>query len=285
MNHLLERERQPILRIEQLHIEARVHKSNQPIVKDISLDIYKGEMVSLVGESGSGKSVTASAIAGLLPTALTISEGKILFQGTNLVGLPIKQRKQLLGKHIGYVFQDYQGSFTPFIRIGNQLTEIVRTHMNASRREAQELVMGWLERMALPADRVYTSYPFQLSGGQRQRVALAAAIMLKPSLLIADEPTTALDMITGNTILNLMKELQAQTGCAVLFISHDLRQVMHRSQRIAIMKEGKIVEVGDKEQIRHRPVHAYTQMLLNASPRLIREREQRVSEKELVLIE
>ncbi|MNI67398.1 Oligopeptide transport ATP-binding protein OppD [compost metagenome] len=164
--------------------------------------------------------------------------------------------------------QDYQGSFTPFIKIGKQLIETILTHKQVSRKEAKEIALAWLRRVALPAERVFTSYPFQLSGGQRQRISLAAALMLGPSLLIADEPTTALDVLTGEKILDLMAELQSQTGCAILLISHDLRQVLKRADRIAVMQEGRIVEMGETMQIRDQPVHPYTRQLLDACPRL-----------------
>ncbi|GKU78821.1 ABC transporter ATP-binding protein [Paenibacillus sp. L3-i20] len=257
-----------VLRVEQLYIDAYLHKKCKPLVHGISFSINKGETLALVGESGSGKSVTASAVAGLLPKALRIRAGNILFQGESLCKWTKQLRKQLRGNRIGYVFQDYQGSFTPFIKIGSQLMEMIRTHRKLTNNEAKEIAMLWLARVALPADRVFASYPFQLSGGQRQRIAIAAALMLEPSLLIVDEPTTALDVITSTLILDLIAQLQTDTGCAVLLISHHLRQVLQRSHYIAVMQDGIIVEQGTARTIRDCPNHPYTKLLLAASPKL-----------------
>ncbi|MEI7024171.1 ABC transporter ATP-binding protein [Paenibacillus sp. y28] len=261
--------KQVILQVKELTVSTPIQHQTRTLVSDISFTIHKGETLALVGESGSGKSVTACAIAGLLSKSLQIQAGVIYLEGENMQTWPVKKWKQIRGKRIGWVFQNYQGSFTPFIRIGNQLIEMLRTHNKGlSRRAAKEIVLAWLERTALPPKQVYESYPFQLSGGQRQRIALAAALMLEPSLLIADEPTTALDVLTGEKVLDLMDELQAQTGCAILLISHHLRQVLKRADQIAVMKEGQLMEIGTTAQIREQPIHAYTRSLLHACPRL-----------------
>ncbi|RJE87014.1 ABC transporter ATP-binding protein [Paenibacillus sp. 1011MAR3C5] len=257
-----------VLRIERLNIAVQKQKLIRPLIHEVSFSIAKGETLALVGESGSGKSVTASAVAGLLPNSLRITSGSIQFQGEDILARQEKQRTQLRGTRIGWIFQNYQGSFTPFLTIGSQLTEMLRTHRKLSRRAAKELVLSWLDQAALPAERVYASYPFQISGGQRQRAAIAAALMLEPSLVIADEPTTALDVITGERVLELMMDLQRLTGCAILFISHDLRHVMKRADRIAVMKEGRIMELGEPKQIREQPRHPYTKQLLDACPKL-----------------
>ncbi len=258
----------PILELKDLSICLHHGKQHQILVHDLNLMLRPGETLALVGESGSGKSLTANAVLGLLGNSLQISGGQILVCGEDIVPWSDKERRKLRGTGIGLVFQDYQGSFTPFIKIGKQFVETLRSHNSLSVQEAKLQAMNWLGRVGLPAERVFNSYPFQLSGGQRQRAAIAAALMLKPSLLIADEPTTALDVLTSETVLDLLDELQSQTGCAILMISHDLRQVLKRADTIAVMKEGRIVESGAAEVIRTRPTHAYTKMLLKSRPLL-----------------
>jgi ABC-type glutathione transport system ATPase component len=273
---------EPVLRLEHLSVYVQQGKSRQTLVHDLSLSIHRGEMLAIVGESGSGKSVTASAVLGLLPGSLHIGGGQIWFQGEDILTWPSKMRRQLLGKQIGYVFQDYQGSFTPFIKVGKQLLEMLHSHRKLSNNEAKRIALEWLREVGLPEERVFNSYPFQLSGGQRQRASLAAAMMLEPVLLIADEPTTALDVLTGERVLDLLGKLMRQTGCAVLMISHDLRHVMKRADQIAVMKQGEIVEMGLAETIRCEACHPYTNMLLEARP-LLSEIHARLAEETKVL--
>ncbi|WP_081890168.1 ATP-binding cassette domain-containing protein [Paenibacillus tyrfis] len=261
---------EPVLELERLTVHAVRGKARQPLVRDLSLAIRPGEMLALVGESGSGKSVTADAVLGLLPSSLRIGEGGIRFRGEEISAWPDKRKRQLRGKEMALVFQDYQGSFTPFMKVGKQLIEAVRSHVRITYDEAKELVLHWLNEVDLPAERVFGSYPFQLSGGQRQRAALAAAMLLQPKLLIADEPTTALDVLTGERVLDLMTKLRRQTGCAILFISHDLRLVLKRADIVAVMQGGRIVECGRADTIRYRAVHPYTRLLLESRPLLLR---------------
>lgn len=260
---------EPVLRIENLYICADKGKDHRLLVKDLSLEIRPGETVALVGESGSGKSVTAGAVLGLLPHNLQVTEGRIWLGGEDITSLPDKKRRKLRGSRIGFVFQDYQGSFTPFIKIGSQLVETLRSHQKWSRKEAKQIALDWLGEAGLPSERVYESYPFQLSGGQLQRAAMASAIMLKPALLIADEPTTALDVLAGERVLDLLAKLQAQTGCAVLLISHDLRHVMKRADMIAVMSGGQLRELERADKIMREASHPYTRMLLEAKPHLL----------------
>jgi ABC-type dipeptide/oligopeptide/nickel transport system ATPase component len=257
-----------VLRLENLKVYAQQGKRRYMLVHDSSFSIRRRETLALVGESGSGKSVTASAVLGLLPNSLHIGGGRIVFQGEDILLWPDKMKRRLRGKKIGFVFQDYQGSFTPFIKVGKQLVETIRSHCELSFNEAKSVALEWLHQVDLPAERVFNSYPFQLSGGQRQRAALAAAMMLQPELLIADEPTTALDVLTGERVLDVLTRLQRQTGCAVLMISHDLRHVMKRADTIAVMKDGRIVEMESAETLRLQARHPYTQMLLKARPLL-----------------
>lgn len=259
---------EPILQVKQLNIYAGQGTARNKLVHQLDLTIHRGETVALVGESGSGKSLTANAILGLLPKSLYVGEGQIRFQGEDILLWSDKKKRKLRGKQMGSVFQDYQNSFTPFLKVGNQLVETIRTHQQLSFNEAKAIAMKWLQDVGLPAERVFDSYPFQLSGGQRQRAAIAAAMMLQPALLIADEVTTALDVLTGERVLDLLADLQRQTGCVVLMISHDLRHVLKRADTIAVMKDGRIMEKESAEYIRLQANHPYTQMLLKARPLL-----------------
>lgn len=258
----------PVLEMKHVSIEVKQGKSHRLLVEGVNLTVQEGETLALVGESGSGKSVTATSILGQLPPSLRMGKGEIWFLGENLSMRTAKQRRLLCGAKIGCVFQDYQGSFTPFLRLGSQLVETIQTHQSLSKKAARELALEWLQLVGLPAERVYDSYPFQLSGGQRQRAALACAMMLRPKLLIADEVTTALDVLTGEAVLDVMENLQRETGCAVLMISHDLRHVLKRADKIAVMKEGRVVETNTASNIQRHARHPYTQLLLNARPRL-----------------
>lgn len=259
----------PVLQIENLYICADKGKEHRLLVKDLSLSVRPGETVALVGESGSGKSVTANAILGLLPHQLQVTEGRIWLKGKDISALPDRQRKKLRGKEIGFVFQDYQGSFTPFIKIGKQMTEALRTHRSCTRKEAKLIASEWLAQAGLPAERVLDSYPFQLSGGQVQRAAVALAMMLRPALFIADEPTTALDAPAGERVLDLLAKLQKETGCAVLMISHDLRHVLKRADTVAVMRDGRLLEQNRTGHILREASHPYTRMLLEAKPNLL----------------
>lgn len=256
-----------VLQVRDLQVEARKGSDQQTLLCSVSFTIQPGETLALVGESGSGKSMTANAVLGLLPRSIRIGSGQIFYGGQDILTWTEKKQRALRGKEIGSVFQDYQGSFTPFLKIGSQLLETLRSHRAVSKKEARGYVKEWLGQVGLPSDRVYDSYPFQLSGGQRQRASLAAAMMLQPKLLIADEVTTALDVLTGERVLDLLANLQRQTGCAVLMISHELRQVLRRADQVVVMKDGKIVEQQTAQMI-NQALHPYTQMLLKAKPLL-----------------
>ncbi|MBT2689418.1 ABC transporter ATP-binding protein [Bacillus sp. ISL-47] len=267
-----------VLTISNLTIKHR----EETLVQNIGLSINEGDWVALVGESGSGKSVTASSIGGLLPRELIISSGSIHHGGVNLSSLKEKEWRTYRGKAISYIFQDYQGAFTPFMTIGAQFDEMLRTHLNDSKQLRKSRALECLNNVNLPGERVYQSYPFQLSGGQLQRAAIAMATILKPKLLIADEPTTALDSITAVHVLQLLAELQKQTNCAVLFITHDLRHVRKFANKMAVMRKGEIVESGMKTAVLMNPKHAYTKALIAAIPSLKQTKERLVTIKNLI---
>ncbi|MFJ8265578.1 ABC transporter ATP-binding protein [Peribacillus asahii] len=258
----------PVLEIKDLSISLRGANGQEDhtLVKKLNFTIRPGEMLGLAGESGSGKSLTASAILGLLPKSLHVSKGQIEFRGKNLTRLSEKEMRCIRGKEIAYLFQNYQGSFTPFIKIGKQLIESLRSHEKIRKADARKKVLFWLERVQVPAERIFSSYPHQLSGGQLQRVSLAAALMFNPSLIIADEPTTALDVLTSEKILDLLADFQKELGCAILLISHNLKHLLKRANSMAVMYGGQIIEKGLTENIETNPLHPYTRLLLRARP-------------------
>ncbi|HSI68474.1 MAG TPA: ABC transporter ATP-binding protein [Planococcus sp. (in: firmicutes)] len=248
--------------------ELSIFHAKTALVKSISFQIEKGEWLALVGQSGSGKSVTSAAIGQLLPPNLHAA-GEILYENQNLVTLRASGMRRLRGKRLSYVFQDYQGSFTPFLTIGQHFEEYQRTHLRLSRSARKEQAEQALVSVGLKKE-IYIRYPFQLSGGQLQRISIALALLLKPDILIADEPTTALDSISSFKVLELLARLQKETGCAILFITHDLRHAVKYADRVAVMKEGEIVEEGGMQQVLHHPAHPYTKQLIEASPFLNR---------------
>ena len=236
---------------------------------DVSLTVAAGEVVCLVGESGSGKSMLASAILRLLPPGVAITAGRIAVAGHDLRALPESAMRRLRGPTIGMVFQDASTALNPLHRIGDLLAEPFRTHTSLSRKAIRERVLGLLDQVGLPDPAgAATAYPHQLSGGQRQRVGIAIALALEPALLIADEPTTALDVTTQAQILALLRDLQRRRGMALLFVTHDFGVVAEIADRVAVLRQGVLVEHGTAEQVLHRPAHAYTQALLAAVPPL-----------------
>jgi ABC-type dipeptide/oligopeptide/nickel transport system ATPase component len=247
--------------------ELSIYHKQRSIVYRVSLALARGEWHAVAGESGSGKSVTALSIAGLLPKQLT-AEGSIFYEGSNLLDQSNKQLRQLRGKSISYIFQDYQGSFTPFMTIGSQFDEMLCAHTNLPKKERREKALLSLEEVGLPPERTLSSYPFQLSGGQVQRAAIAIATVLEPKLIIADEPTTALDSITATAVLQLLKKRQSETGCGVLFITHDLRLVKKFSDTVSVMQYGRMVETGRSQDVLKKPEHEYTKRLVTSIPPL-----------------
>nr|WP_216671491.1 ABC transporter ATP-binding protein [Saccharibacillus qingshengii] len=241
---------------------------DRTLVDNVSLAVREGEFMALVGQSGSGKSLLSQAIGQLLPPNLHAS-GRMMFDGSNLLDRKPKEMRALRGSRISYIFQDYQGAFTPFRSIGAHFDEYQKVHGEKSAAVRRSKAAEALESVGLEA-KLLRRYPFQLSGGQLQRASIATALMLSPRLLIADEVTTALDSVSGHRVLELLARKQAETGCAILFITHDWRHVRRYANRLSVMKEGRIVESGGKHRILDHPQHDYTRQLIAAAPILSR---------------
>ncbi|KJY83998.1 microcin ABC transporter ATP-binding protein [Vibrio galatheae] len=241
----------------------------EAVTHNVSLSISKGETLALVGESGSGKSVTANAILKLLPKGSAhYLSGSIDFDGIDMLACSERQLRGIRGARIGMIFQEPMVSLNPLHKIGKQLVETLAIHRGLRQRAAEDLAIEWLGKVGIrnPEQKV-TSYPHELSGGERQRVMIAMALINEPELLIADEPTTALDVSVQAQILDLLKELQQELGMAMLFITHDLSIVKRIADRVAVMQHGSLVETGQCEQVFNSPVHPYTQKLINSDPR------------------
>ncbi len=237
-------------------------------VDNVSIDVYRGDWVSVVGESGSGKSTLALAIMGLVPPPGRIVGGSIVLEGVDLTGLDREELRKVRGTMVGMVFQDPMTALDPLRKAGDQIADVYLEHgVTDDRDEARGMAREALEAVGVPGDRV-DYYPHQLSGGQRQRVLIAAAIALKPKLLIADEPTTALDVIVQAKIMDLIDELRRKMGMSVLLITHDIALAAERSDRIAVMYAGKLVEYGRVDEIVENPLHPYTKALLASAPDL-----------------
>ena len=259
----------PLLSIRNLGVAFRQGGHVTVAVKGVSFDIDKGETVALVGESGSGKSVTALSVMKLLPyPAASHPTGEIRFKGTDLLTAPESELRHVRGADIGIVFQEPMTSLNPLHTIERQVGEVLKIHQGMSDTAARKRVLELLDQVGIPnpAERL-GAYPHQLSGGQRQRVMIAMALANEPDLFIADEPTTALDVTVQAQILELLRELQAKTGMAMLFITHDLGIVRRMAKRVCVMTEGEIVEAGETEQVFTNPQHAYTRHLLAAEPK------------------
>ena len=268
MHSIQENKTEPLLSIEDLSVEFISGETVQRAVNNISFTINKGETLALVGESGSGKSVTAHSILRLLPYPLARHpSGKIIYQGQDLLSAAPDYLRKVRGDRIAMIFQEPMSSLNPLHSIEKQINEILMLHkgMNAKQASARTLELLTLVEIKNPAQRM-NSYPHELSGGQRQRVMIAMALANEPELLIADEPTTALDVTVQQTILKLLKDLQQRLGMAILLISHDLNLVRRVAHRVCVMRNGEIVEQAPCEQIFTAPQHPYTQELLGAEP-------------------
>ncbi|EGQ3689638.1 ABC transporter ATP-binding protein [Staphylococcus pseudintermedius] len=239
-------------------------------ISNIDLTVNKGEVMGIVGESGSGKSVLSLSILKLLPEKISnIASGEVIYEGKRIDQYDVEQMNQMRGKEIAMIFQEPMTSLNPVFTIGNQLMEMLMLHLKLSKSEAKAKVISLLKQVGIPrAEKVVDEYPHQLSGGMRQRVMIAMAISCSPQLLIADEPTTALDVTVQAQILDLLKRIQEDTQMSVIFISHDLGVISEICDRVAVMYAGEVVETASVEDIFSQPMHPYTQLLLKAIPRL-----------------
>ncbi|AEW98508.1 dipeptide ABC transporter ATP-binding protein [Streptantibioticus cattleyicolor] len=259
---------EPILRLDDLDVAFTTETGRVPAVRGVCLDVRPGETLALVGESGSGKSTVALAAMGLLP-GNAHATGRALIAGTDVLAARESDLTGLRGRTVSMVFQEPATALDPLTRVGAQIAEVVRNHRDVSAREARHAAVELLRRVGIPdPERRASAYPFQLSGGQRQRVVIAMAIANDPGLLIADEPTTALDVTVQTEILDLLRELAVDAGTGVLLVTHNMGVVADFADRVAVMLRGEIVETGPVEEVLLRPAHEYTKRLLAAVPRL-----------------
>ncbi len=256
-----------MLDIHDLRLSFHDRGGDTEVLHGINLHMDAGERLGLVGESGSGKSVTALAIAGLLRRSNATLTGEILFEGRNLLACPREELRKIQGKEIGMIFQEPMTSLNPLMKVGRQIEEVLRIHTDKPASERRALALEVMEKVGLPdPPATYEKYPHQLSGGQRQRAMIAAAFIIDPKLLLADEPTTALDVTVQQQIIELLKRINVNRGIGLLFISHDLHVVRKLCTRVAVMQGGYIVETGPTEEVFRNPQHEYTQRLIAAIP-------------------
>ena len=257
-----------MLQVRNLTIKFLSEKDENEVVKNISFNLKENKILGIVGESGSGKSVTSLAVLGLLPKN-TIQDGTIFFDEKNLLTISDKEFQQIRGNKIAMIFQEPMSSLNPTLTCGSQVAEVLKQHTGLNKKEIYQEVITLFQKVKLPLpDRIFNSYPHQISGGQKQRVMIAIAIACKPDLLIADEPTTALDVTVQKEIILLLKELQKENKMSILLISHDLSLVSEIADNVIILFKGKIVENGITTDIFHSPQHNYTKGLINSKPNL-----------------
>ena len=259
-----------ILEIKNMHTWFHMDSGVVKSVDGVDIELKEGSTLGIVGESGSGKSVTALSVMGLLMgTTGKIEKGEILLDGRDIVHIGNEERRKLRGSKISMIFQEPMTSLNPVMKIGDQIMEAILMHQKVSKKEAEEKAIEMLRMTGLPrVEKMMKEYPFQLSGGQRQRVMIAMALVCKPEILIADEPTTALDVTIQAQILDLMNQLKKETGTSILFITHDLGVVAEVCDDVAVMYCGRVVERGDVKTIFANPSHPYTKGLLGSIPRL-----------------
>ena len=257
----------PLLQVKNLRIEFPTRRGTLVAVDDISFDIAAGEVLGVVGESGAGKSLTGAAVIGLLEPPGRIASGEIIFNGKRIDNLPFEEIRKIRGREIGAIFQDPLTSLNPLYTIGRQLTETIETHLPLTRTQARVRAIELLEEVGIPAaDKRIDHYPHQFSGGMRQRVVISLALAANPKLIIADEPTTALDVSIQAQIITLLKKLGREHGTAVMLITHDMGVIAETADRVAVMYAGRIAEIGPVAEVIHHPQHPYTIGLMGAIP-------------------
>ena len=260
---------QPVLSVKDLRVEFPTRHGVLTAIDGISFDVAPGEVLGVVGESGAGKSITGTAIIGLLDPPGRIAGGEIRLEGRRIDDLPPDEMRKLRGRRIGMVFQDPLTSLNPLYTVGRQLTETIRTHLGLGRRAARARAVELLDEVGIPAaSRRLDAYPHQFSGGMRQRVVIALALAADPVLVIADEPTTALDVSVQAQIINVLKRMCREHGASVMLITHDMGVIAETADRVAVMYAGRIAEIGPVRQVVQHPQHPYTVGLMGSIPKL-----------------
>lgn len=258
-------EQSPVLQVRDLHVQAKTHKGVSTLVQHVNFELKRGQVLGLIGESGCGKTVTGMSILQMLHQKTTKVEGSISILGRELNGLADKEMRKIRGKDIAYIMQNPMNAFTPVFTIGHQMIETIRSHTSFNKKQAKELAIEALHNVNLSNPvKLLKSYPFQLSGGMLQRVMIATAVCLHPSILIADEPTTALDVNNQKTVLKHLDDMRSECGTAILLISHDLGVIAEMADEVAVMQKGRIAEKADVFQLFDAPKHEYTKKLLSA---------------------
>ncbi|AWM85854.1 ABC transporter ATP-binding protein [Microvirga sp. 17 mud 1-3] len=259
----------PVLSVRDLRVEFVTRRGILKAIDGISFDIGRGEVLGVVGESGAGKSVTGSAVIGLIDPPGRIAGGEILLDGRRIDNLPPEEMRRIRGKRIGMIFQDPLTSLNPLYTVGEQLVETIRTHMPLSASGARKRAIDLLAEVGIPApERRIDSYPHEFSGGMRQRVVIALALCVEPELIIADEPTTALDVSVQAQIISLLKKLGREHGTAIMLVTHDMGVIAETADRVAVMYAGRIAEIGPVREVVRQPLHPYAQGLMGAIPSL-----------------
>ena len=258
----------PILSVRNLHLAIAGRRRRTPILRNVSLDIAPGEVHGLVGESGAGKTMIGKVILGIQPSRAVVTGGSVLLDGRDITHLPERERRRLMGRGLGLIPQDPMTSLNPAGRIGGQIADVLRLHLGMDRAAARARALELLNDVHIrEPERVLRQYPHELSGGMRQRVLIAIAFACRPKLIVADEPTTALDVTVQRQVLALIKEMQAQDGASILFVTHDLGVVAKTCDRVTVLHGGRVLEAGDTRAIVEAPQHDYTKALMAATPR------------------
>jgi len=256
-----------LLEVRNLRVEFNTRRGTLVAIDDVSFDIAPGEVLGVVGESGAGKSITGTAIIGLLERPGRVAGGEIRMEGRRIDNLPPEQMRKIRGRHIGAIFQDPLTSLNPLYTIGTQLIETIQTHLPMSGADARKRAIELLGEVGIPApERRIDHYPHQFSGGMRQRVVIALALCANPKLIIADEPTTALDVSIQAQIITLLKRLCRDNGTAIMLVTHDMGVIAETADRVAVMYAGRVVEIGPVQEVIHNPQHPYTTGLMGSIP-------------------
>ena len=259
----------PLLAVEGLRVEFPTRRGTLVAVHDVSFEIAPGEVLGVVGESGAGKSITGTAIIGLIEPPGHIAGGQVLLRGSRIDNLPPDEMRRIRGKRIGMIFQDPLTSLNPLYRVGDQIIETIKTHLNLSETAARRRAIDLLAEVGIPApEKRIDGYPHEFSGGMRQRVVIALAICAEPELIIADEPTTALDVSVQAQIISLIKRLGRDHGTAVMLVTHDMGVIAETSDRVAVMYAGRVAEIGPVQDVVRNPLHPYAKGLMGAIPTL-----------------